>query len=71
MMSLIQLVKYHWFFVAISFGLLGYKGYEIPDQTSYTAILYSKLSLTKLFQNFKIQFKDAKTLIIGLQCKID
>lgn len=48
MMSLIQLVKIIEFIIAASFGLLGYKGFEIPDQTSYTAILHSQLSLTKL-----------------------
>ncbi|CAD8049446.1 unnamed protein product [Paramecium sonneborni] len=57
--------------ITASFGLLGYKGFEIPDQTSYTAILHSQLSLTKLIQNLKLQFKDAQILIIGLQCRTD
>ncbi|CAD8133863.1 unnamed protein product [Paramecium octaurelia] len=57
--------------ITASFGLLGYKGFEIPDQTSYTAILHSQLSLTKLIQNFKIKFKDANTLILGLQSQTD
>ncbi|CAD8050696.1 unnamed protein product [Paramecium sonneborni] len=57
--------------ITVNFGSLGYKGFEIPDQTSYTAILHSQLSLTKLIQNLKLQFKDAQILIIGLQCRTD
>ncbi|CAD8212333.1 unnamed protein product [Paramecium octaurelia] len=57
--------------ITASFGVQGKKGFEIPDQTSYTAILHSQLSLTKLIQNLKLQFKDAKILIIGLYCRTD
>lgn len=70
-MSLIQLVSNHSIFVAASFGVLGKKGFEIPDQTSYTAILHSQLSLTKLIQNLKLQFNDVTILIIGLYCRKD
>ncbi|CAD8136416.1 unnamed protein product [Paramecium pentaurelia] len=55
--------------ITVSFGILGLKGYEIPDSTSYTAILHNQLSLTKLMQNLHSQFKNSSTLVIGLQCK--
>ncbi|CAD8043492.1 unnamed protein product [Paramecium primaurelia] len=55
--------------ITVSFGILGLKGYEIPDSTSYTAILHNQLSLTKLMQNLHSQFKNSSTLVISLQCK--
>ncbi|CAD8052416.1 unnamed protein product [Paramecium sonneborni] len=55
--------------ITLSFGILGVKGYEIPDQTTYTAILHNQLSLTRLMQNFKQTFQNSSTLIIGLYCK--
>ncbi|CAK55985.1 unnamed protein product (macronuclear) [Paramecium tetraurelia] len=55
--------------ITVSFGILGLKGYEVPDSTSYTAILHSQLSLTKLMQNLHQQFQNSTTLVIGLQCK--
>ncbi|CAD8048268.1 unnamed protein product [Paramecium sonneborni] len=55
--------------ITLSFGILGVKGYEIPDQISYTAILHNQLSLTKLMQNLKQHFQNSSSLIIGLHCK--